>query len=96
MDRDAALQTPSENAGLIFQSEYRATDRISGAVVKHIRDMGWDAEAAIHSLIQVPEIAGLRPSNHSGRCGALLDRAVFAEEWFVLVCRSEKNVWHSD
>lgn len=54
MDRDAALQAPSEHAGLTIQSEYRATDRISASVAKHIRSLGWDAEAAIHSLIQIP------------------------------------------
>ncbi|NNC80576.1 MAG: 4Fe-4S dicluster domain-containing protein [Acidimicrobiales bacterium] len=73
MDREAALQAPSEHAGLTIQSEYRATDRISAAVAKHIREMGWDAEAAIHSLIQIPAAieAGL---GQLGKHGSMISK----------------------
>jgi len=73
MDRDAALQAPSEHAGLMIQSEYRATDRISAAVAKHIRDMGWDAEAAIHGFLQIPAAveAGL---GQLGKHGSMISK----------------------
>ena len=73
MDREAALQAPSEHSGLTIQSEYRATDRISASVAAHIRDMGWDAEAAIHSLIQIPAAveAGL---GQLGKHGSMISK----------------------
>lgn len=73
MDRDAALQAPSEHAGLMIQSEYRATDRISAAVAAHIRSLGWDAQAAIHGFLQIPAAveAGL---GQLGKHGSMISK----------------------
>ena len=44
----------------MIQAEYRGTDRIAAGVAQHIRDLGWDAEAAIHGFLQIPAVeAGL-------------------------------------
>lgn len=73
MDRNAALQAPSLHSGLKIQEEYRATDRISAEVANYIRTMGWDAEAAIHSLIQIPAAveAGL---GQLGKHGSMISK----------------------
>ena len=73
MDREAALEAPSEHAGLVIQSEYRATDRISAQVAQHIRDMGWDAQAAIHNFLQIPAAveAGL---GQLGKHGSMISK----------------------
>ncbi len=73
MDREAALQAPSEHAGLMIQSEYRATDRISAQVADHIRGLGWDAEAAIHGFLQIPAAveAGL---GQLGKHGSMISK----------------------
>ena len=73
MDRDAALQAPSEHAALTIQAEYRATDRISAAVAQHIRSMGWDAQAAIHGFLQIPAAveAGL---GQLGKHGSMISK----------------------
>ncbi len=73
MDRDAALEAPSERAALTIQAEYRGTDRISAQVAQHIRDMGWDAEAAIHGFLQIPAAveAGL---GQLGKHGSMISK----------------------
>jgi len=73
MDRDAALDAPSERAGLTIQAEYRGTDQISAQVAQHIRDMGWDAEAVIHNFMQIPAAveAGL---GELGKHGSLINQ----------------------
>jgi len=38
----------------MIQAEYRMTDHISTQIANHIRNLGWDAEVAIHSMLQIP------------------------------------------
>jgi len=73
MDREAALHAPSEQAALTIQAEYRGTDKISAEIAQHIRDMGWDAEAAIHGFLQIPAAveAGL---GQLGKHGSLISK----------------------
>ncbi len=73
MDRDAALQAPSEHAALTIQAEYRGTDLIAAKVAQHIRDMGWEAQAAIHGFLQIPAAveAGL---GQLGKHGSLISK----------------------
>jgi len=73
MDRDAALQAPSVHAGLMIQAEYRMTDHISTKIANHIRSLGWDAEAAIHSMLQIPAAveAGL---GQLGKHGSMISK----------------------
>ena len=73
MSRDEALEAPSERSALTIQAEYRGTDRIAAAVAQHIRDMGWDAQAAIHNFMQIPAAveAGL---GQLGKHGSLISK----------------------
>lgn len=73
MDREAALAAPSEKAALTIQAEYRGTDKISAQVAQHIRDMGWDAQAAIHGFLQIPAAveAGL---GQLGKHGSMISK----------------------
>ena len=73
MDRDAALEAPSEHAALTIQAEYRGTDIISAKIAQHIRDMGWEAQAAIHGFLQIPAAveAGL---GQLGKHGSLISK----------------------
>jgi formate hydrogenlyase subunit 6/NADH:ubiquinone oxidoreductase subunit I len=73
MDRESALHAPSERSALTIQAEYRGTDRISAEVAQHIRDMGWDAQAAIHGFLQIPAAveAGL---GQLGKHGSLISK----------------------
>ena len=73
MDRESALNAPSEGAALTIQAEYRGTDRIAAEVAQHIRDMGWDAQAAIHNFLQIPAAveAGL---GELGKHGSLISK----------------------
>lgn len=73
MDREAALDAPSEYSGLMVQADYRLTDRISTALADHIRAMGWEAEASIRSVLQIPAAveAGL---GELGKHGSLISK----------------------
>ena len=73
MDREAALQAPSEHAALTIQAEYRGTDIISAKIAQHIRDMGWEAQAAIHGFLQIPAAveAGL---GQLGKHGSMISK----------------------
>lgn len=73
MNREAALQAPSLHSGLQIQAEYRETDRISAQLADHIRGMGWEAESAIHKLIEIPAAveAGL---GQLGKHGSMLSK----------------------
>ncbi len=73
MDREASLHAPSERSALTIQAEYRGTDRISAELAQHIRDMGWDAQAAIHGFLQIPAAveAGL---GQLGKHGSMISK----------------------
>ncbi len=71
MDREAALWAPSEKSALNIQAEYRQCDRIASDIARHIRSLGWQAEAAIHNLLHIPAAvnAGL---GQLGKHGSLI------------------------